>query len=799
MVTVQFSYGSSRARKARFGRRIGDKVVTGLWVLSGLLAALGVGLIVVHLAAGLSLVGLSLLGLMIAIWLRFDIQSLQPVIGALNTDTVQLQNGLEAKLLGGLGSEQTATTLWQAALQQWEGIFMVRRLGVPHDVVADVLGRSELDGSIVWGSAIELARQQELGSLDSGLLVAAILLKIPALRPLTTELRLTQEDIISVLGWQQRTAAAIRAFKHPVYTGGIGRDWAKGYTPLLSQVASNLSIESQEGTPTGADSVHDELASQVIQLLAQNKPVALIGPIGSGKSALVRYVARRLIQADRSSGLNYYQIMALDASAVISSGVGIEELMLHLLGEAVQAKNTILYLDEAQLFFKDGPGTVNITQILLPILQRNSIKLVLSCTEHDWQDIVSGQPAFAGALQRLAVPEAAAAATTVVLQDAALGLEHQFGVTVLQTAITETVRLAARYLPEVAFPGKAITVLESAMHYPQDQLVGAAAVQRAIEATTGAKVTAASQPERAQLLNLEEQIHGRMINQSRAVSVVADALRRSRAGVGNAKRPVGSFLFLGPTGVGKTELAKSLAAIYYGGEAAMVRLDMSEYQQASDVSRLLAPASSKQTGVTLVSGVRQRPSSVVLLDEIEKAHPEVLNLLLQLLDEGRLTDSDGRVVSFRDAIVICTSNAAADEIRKRIAAGDSLESFEGQITDQLIDSHAFKPELLNRFDEIVLFRPLTPPELQQVVGLMIAEVNATLKQQGITVALTDTAAAWLATTGYDPRLGARPLRRLVQHVVENQVAERILAGTISAGQTLTLDAPDLQARQTAKA
>jgi ATP-dependent Clp protease ATP-binding subunit ClpA len=253
---------------------------------------------------------------------------------------------------------------------------------------------------------------------------------------------------------------------------------------------------------------------------------------------------------------------------------------------------------------------------------------------------------------------------------------------------------------------------------------------------------------------------------------------------------VGSFLFLGPTGVGKTELAKALADIYFGGEDKIVRVDMSEYQQVSDVDRLLAPSAGR-SGQTLISGIRRQPFSVVLFDEIEKAHPDILNLLLQLLDEGRLTDTDGRPVSFKDAIVIATSNAAADQIRQRISAGEKLENFEQQIEDDLISSHQFRPELLNRFDDIVLFRPLDKPELRQVVKLMLVGVNKTLEPQKISVSVTDAAADWLVDQGYDPQLGARPMRRMVQRAVENTVARRILNNQVQPGQIIKLDVGDL--------
>ena len=275
----------------------------------------------------------------------------------------------------------------------------------------------------------------------------------------------------------------------------------------------------------------------------------------------------------------------------------------------------------------------------------------------------------------------------------------------------------------------------------------------------------------------------------RSVTPACTSLRRARAGVTNPKRPIGSFLFLGPTGVGKTELARSIAATYFGSETAMLRLDMSEYQQPDDVQRLLSTGESETS--SLLMSVRQQPFSVVLLDEIEKAHPNILNLLLQLLDEGQLTDVAGKPASFKDCVIIATSNAGANEIRERISQGESLESFSSQFTDQLIQSGQFKPELLNRFDEMVLFRPLTPEELGQVVQLMVSEVNKTLANQNIAVELTPAAVSKIVEQGNDPRLGARPMRRTLQKAVEDTVAQKILRGEAKAGDHIRLDAPDL--------
>ena len=281
-----------------------------------------------------------------------------------------------------------------------------------------------------------------------------------------------------------------------------------------------------------------------------------------------------------------------------------------------------------------------------------------------------------------------------------------------------------------------------------------------------------------------------MINQTRAVAVVSNALRRARAGVRNQDRPIGTFMFLGPTGVGKTELSKALASVYFGGEDRLVRLDLNEYSQPNDVTRLIAD-SAHDSG-SLAAQISRQPFSVVLLDEIEKAHPNVLNTLLQLLDEGVLRDINNRAVSFKDAIVIATSNAGADRIRQYIDAGWKLEQFEERFVNELIDSGQFKPEFLNRFDEIVVFRPLNQDELLQVMDLIIAGINKALSLQKASVHVADDAKKALVAAGYDPRLGARPMRRIVQRSIEDILAKRMLSDVVAPGTTVEITLADVQ-------
>jgi ATP-dependent Clp protease ATP-binding subunit ClpB len=310
---------------------------------------------------------------------------------------------------------------------------------------------------------------------------------------------------------------------------------------------------------------------------------------------------------------------------------------------------------------------------------------------------------------------------------------------------------------------------------------------------TGIPVTRMLESERMKLLHLEDRLHERVIAQDEAVRAVSDAIRRSRAGLQDEKRPIGSFIFLGSTGVGKTELARALAEFLFNDENAIVRIDMSEYMEKFSVSRLIgAPPGyvGYEEGGQLTEAVRRKPYSVVLLDEIEKAHPEVFNVLLQVLDEGRLTDSKGRTVDFKNAIIIMTSNLGSHLISERITAETMAragwEAEFGELRKELMElvKRSIRPEFLNRIDEIIVFKPLGQDDIRRIVTLQLQRVESLAAKQGITLAVTDEARDWLAKLGYDPTFGARPLKRVIQKHLVNQLSERILSGEVKAGDTV---------------
>ena len=537
---------------------------------------------------------------------------------------------------------------------------------------------------------------------------------------------------------------------------------------------------------------HKDLVSKMVEQFSGNgkQNIALIGADGVGKTTVVNSFAVKIANGSEKipSNLKFRQVVSLDAASLIAAAPGrgeIENLLNYILNEAYAAKNIIICLDNAQLFFEDGVGSVDVSNLLLPIIQAGVLRLILTLDEQRFLQISAKNPALAQAMNRLHVKPANYDETLAVMQDKLLIFEHQNGVFYQFQALKEAFKLSERYIFDLEMPGRAVRLLEMAAGFADNKIVTASSVEKAIEQTMNVKIATANvNEEKETLLNLEDLLHARMVGQEKAVSAVANALRRARTGVRNQNRPIGTFLFLGPTGVGKTELSKALSEVYFNGENNIVRLDLNEFVNLEDVSRLIADGARDASSLT--AQMMKKPFSVVLLDEIEKAHPNVLTALLQVLDEGILRDEKNREVSFRDAIIIATSNAGSKRIQELISRGYDSISAEEIIVNDLIASREFRPEFLNRFDEIVVFEPLTKENLMQIIDLMIVGVNKTLAGQKITVSVTPEAKILLANLGYDPKLGARPMRRVIQRVVENTIARKMLSGEAQAGSNIEI-------------
>lgn len=793
MAILGIDLSSERAVKARVAKYLGGTLARLLVVAAVLLTAGGIVLVVAGYPVGWFVAGLAAIPAMLAQWYSGDLKAL-----AVDPKGERIDAFLERSILAEVREDMGPKQIAELAGKSQSGQFMAVRFGITANFLLNIASDDVKAADDVWVSARNI--QQALGSevVHGGILAVALLEQYPQYELLLAQMHLEMNDLLDGIKWYDHIQMLVKKQRAPKRTGGIARDWSFGYTPLLKRFGQNLSEVGGAAFTTDIESrLH--ATEQLVDILggAGKQSVAIVGAEGVGKSTVLHAFAQRLLDANAKipSSLRFRQVFLLDSSALISAAPGrgeLEGLVMRVLTEAYRAKNIIICLDNAQLFFEEGVGSVDLTNVLLPILEAGNLRIILTMDEQRLLQIGQRNPGLVNALNRILLPVATQDETLRIMRDHLIMTEYQHKVTYMHQSLAEAYRLSQRYIHDIEMPGRALKLLDTAARYAEGgTLVTANSVQQAIEQTMNVKVgTADAQAERETLLNLEEKIHERMINQTRAVQVVSDALRRARAGVRNQERPIGTFLFLGPTGVGKTELAKALADVYFGGEGNIIRLDFNEYVTINDVSRLIADGADDPNSLT--AQVMKQPFSVILLDEVEKAHPAVLTTLLQLLDEGILRDVKNREVSFRDAIIIATSNAGAEKIQQYIAQGYSIEQFEQPFLDHIISSSQFKPEFINRFDEIVTFTPLGKEELVQVIDLMIAGVNKTLALQKVIVEVEDDAKLYLVDKGYDPRLGARPLRRVVQRAIENTVAKAMLGGDVTPGATIRITLDQVQ-------
>ncbi|HLU22326.1 MAG TPA: AAA family ATPase [Bacillaceae bacterium] len=604
---------------------------------------------------------------------------------------------------------------------------------------------------------------------------------------------------------------------------------------FLDQFGKNLNNAAKAGL---IDPVigRDEEIKRVIEILNRrnkNNPV-LIGEPGVGKTAIAEGLALKIIEKDVPAKLLNKEVYILDvASLVANTGIRgqFEERMKQLISELQQRKNVLLFIDEIHLIVGAGSaeGSMDAGNILKPALARGELQVIGATTLKEYRQIEK-DAALERRFQPVQVNEPSIEKAIEILEGLKDKYENFHQVTYSNETIRACVELSNRYIQDRYLPDKAIDLMDEAgsklnltiktptkeeaqqrlseiekekqsalaeenyelaaeLRDEEMQLekeLSADTTDKMIEVTinhihdiieskTGIPVGKLQSQEQQKMKNLEENLAKKVIGQEEAVKKVAKAIRRSRAGLKAKNRPIGSFLFVGPTGVGKTELTKTLASELFGTEDALIRLDMSEYMEKHSVSKLIGSppgyVGHEEAG-QLTERVRRNPYSIILLDEIEKAHPDVQHIFLQILEDGRLTDSQGRVVSFKDTVIIMTSNAGTGIQEITVGFANSTAIKESNILDSL--GSFFKPEFLNRFDSIIEFNKLEKPHLEKIVSLLLTELQHTLQEQNITIEFSDHVIDKIVELGYHPEFGARPLRRVIQEQLEDQLADYIL-------------------------
>ena len=625
------------------------------------------------------------------------------------------------------------------------------------------------------------------------------------------------------------------------------REQTKG--GILDQVGRNLTDAAKAGL---IDPVigRDEEIERVIEILNRrnkNNPV-LIGEPGVGKTAIAEGLALRIVEGDVPAKLQGKVVFTLDVSSLVA-GTGIrgqfEEKLKEIINELQTRKNIILFIDEIHLLVGAGKaeGSMDAGNILKPALARGELQVIGATTLKEYR-IIEKDAALERRFQPVNVKEPSTEESYEILKGIRSKYESYHNVSYSDEVLRSCVELSQRYIQDRFLPDKAIDLLdeagskvnlqsggknideirlsleqisvekakatqqeeyeraanlrdqESKLLKQLDQMdkveskaeVSVEDIQEIIERKTGIPVKKLQRDEQEKMRNLAETLGGKVIGQAEAVSKVAKAIRRSRAGFKPKNRPIASFLFVGPTGVGKTELTKSLAEELFGTKNSMIRLDMSEYMEKHSVSKLIGSppgyVGHDEAG-QLTEQVRRNPYSIILLDEIEKAHPDVTNLFLQILEDGRLTDSQGRTVNFKDTVIIATSNAGISD--KKITVGFGAEGESAPTFLSNLGAY-FRPEFLNRFDAIIPFRHLEKEDLVRIVDLMLTDVMNSMKEQGMELTITESAKMKLAELGYSPQFGARPLRRMIQQYVEDGITDVILEEDDVS--SITIDAED---------
>ncbi len=640
---------------------------------------------------------------------------------------------------------------------------------------------------------------QDYVSVTELLIIA--LQETPAIAEVLFNFNITERELVNVIEWARMREKLHRQYikfkraasHHSKY--GMDKAMTALATPYLNSFSSDITMLAHYGQLNQCVARAKEI-EEIYQIIDGGQHnVLLVGEHGVGKKTIVEGIAQSMIADDVPARLKDKRLVRLSASALLAgaSPAGAVERLRNIMQEMSRARNVILFIHNIHELIgvsAGASGSLDIADTLTEFLGSNKFFTIATTTSADYSEHISNS-SIKGVFTKIDIAEMNEDQAIQVLESRAGMLEYKQNVFFSYDSIAKSVEYAVKFIHESFLPGNALELMTESATFTRNKkgantIVTKEEVAAVVTEKTKIPLSAISSDESSKLLLLEEEMHKRVVGQDEGVIAVANALRRARAEMRSSKRPIANFLFLGPTGVGKTELAKTIAEVYFGGENRMIRLDMSEYQDKSSIYRLIGMPGEKGTGL-LTEAVRRNPFSLLLLDEIEKADPDVLNLFLQVMDDGRLSDSSGRAFDFTNVILIATSNAGTAYVQEQNKNGVAHEVLLNQLLHGELKQY-FRPEFLNRFDGIILFNALTQPDIKKVAGNMFAGIAKSMEEKGVQLQATDEALEFLATAGFDPEFGARPMRRVLQEKVENKLAELFLQGKLKRGSTVMVGA-----------
>lgn len=644
----------------------------------------------------------------------------------------------------------------------------------------------EINIADLSNTTFELAKKQKGKYVTTGDLITAYLLLTETETKLLFNKELKEEDILNINSWSRVIIHEEEIFERKArFVGiGFGETLVWGWTPetkkytqdhTFSHIRKRTLIEGREN--------EYKLLLDTMQK-PQNNNVLLVGEIGTGKTNLVENFIFQSYEAQLSKKLNHRRFLELMVGPFVAGSPNREEIETRLqaiIDEVKHSVNVVLFMPEFQNLLGSSTYNIDLSGAILPYLKDGKMPIIATMTKGEYKRYFENN-ALRDVFEVIMLEEPSFDIALKMLFQKTEEIEKQNEVYLSYSAVVAAVRYADKYEQNSVLPGTAVDLLNATSNSTKiargkSATVLESDVEAVVEQKSKIPVGKPSSKEKIVLLNLENEMHKRIIGQNEAITAVSEALRRIRAGI-TREKPI-SFLFLGPTGVGKTETAKTLARLYFGGESQIIRLDMSEYGTSEGLTRLI------QSGAgSFLDNIATHPFSLILLDEFEKADSKILNLFLQVFDDGRMTDANGRTISFTNTIIISTSNAGSEFIRESVAKGENLTH--QSLLDYLQKKGTFAPELLNRFDAVVTFRPLNQEEIASVTRIVVDELSAKLAIQDILLTVTPEAITKISKDGFDPEFGARPLKRFVQDHIEDEVAKKILSGEVGRGDSVNV-------------